>query len=72
LFDRALAPVIRLLGDLDMSRDDIDEVVLVGRNMYIYIYIYVYTCMYILMCIDMSRDDIDEVFLVRRNTYICV
>jgi hypothetical protein len=49
LFDRALAPVIRLLGDLDMSRDDIDEVVLVGRNMYIYIYIYmsIRVCIYL-------------------------
>lgn len=32
LFERALAPVIRLLGDLDMSREDIDEVVLVGGS----------------------------------------
>lgn len=30
LFDRGMAPVLRLLEDLEMNRNDIDEVVLVG------------------------------------------
>jgi molecular chaperone DnaK (HSP70) len=32
LFDRAMAPVHRLLSDLSMSKEDIDEVVLVGGS----------------------------------------
>jgi molecular chaperone DnaK (HSP70) len=30
LFDRGMVPVVRLLSDLHMTKDDIDEVVLVG------------------------------------------
>lgn len=30
LFERGMVPVIRLLSDLHMTKDDIDEVVLVG------------------------------------------
>lgn len=32
LFERSLVPVTRLLTDLDMKKDDIDEVVLVGGS----------------------------------------
>jgi len=32
LFERALLPVARLLGDLQMDKKDVDEVVLVGGS----------------------------------------